>query len=570
MTFTLPIAPITITGAAPTIGIGTLSSPTPPGFQTDFSVRSVDMDGVVHAVFPTATVISYQETINSPEVATFTVPIDAPGLAQLPLAKAGITPVREVQIWRNGHLLFWGPPTTRRADSVSRLYTYTCKGPLWYLLARNVGQANRLNFLTNGSFQSGLGSWSAFGPVTASIDTSNFAIGTQSAQLDSGTPGGVAGIRQTFTFHADALLGDAMFITAWIYVDDFVAGALYNAGMIVELVGATGQHEQAFVAVDKTVPRHTWTRMSAIINIPPGVAGTIEVLLFAPFGTVHWDGVTVTLMESLAFQGLPGQPSNDETSIAAELVKYAQGRGSFAVFHGRPNGKSDLRIGVNAVPSGIKKSRVYQDADHQPIYQGGTGTGLLDSFAQSVDGFDFRVDLTPTTRTFKTYFPRIGVTHDDFVLSWSAHGKFGIVGWASGETIEQPCANDIVELSGWGTGPDREEGGFHDPASLGGLTLERLESVATNTPIDALSSIAAQRGALLKHAISVPTFTVAEPRDPVTDDVIKAFIGVIRAGDKVQFVVDDGDVQIDALLKIVQVTYDAVQETLALVPNTPT
>lgn len=562
----LPFSQININAQPVIAGVATVPTVTLVGLETEWSVRAVNIAGTIHAVYPTAEVLTITETVNAPTEATFTVPIDAAGLGQLTLEGS------EVQLWRNGHLMFWGPVTTRRASSTDRVWTYTAKDPLWYLLARNIGQASRVNFLANGSFETGLGSWTNHGVSTVAADPANSVLGGQSLAMICGSTG--ENYMNQVIYESDTTAtgyGLDFYLTAWCYIDAFIAPAGFGAGMLIQILGSPFPIAQSTVVIDETTPRNTWVRLSAKVHAPGHAPAFIEVRLYCPNGAIHWDGVTLTASQALTF-------NREQTEIATEVVNYLQGKGGFSTFHSISNGKSDLNVRVNNLPlSGIHKSRVYQEADHQPGYQGGTSGGVLDDFAVADDGFDFRVDVTATTRTFQTYYPRVGTAHTDFRLEWVRNAgdgdgpssQYGIIGWDIGESIESPCANNVVELSGWGDGPDREEGGYSNPSTLNGLTLELVESVPSNTPIDALNAIAQRRGRLLQNPIVTPTLTVAEPRDPTTGSVIHPLIGVIRAGDSVPVVLIDGDVEIVRTVRFVQVTYDAQQETLALVPNTP-
>jgi hypothetical protein len=580
----LPLLSVTTSALIPTADSPTTPTPTPAGQQTQYQILAVDNTGLVYAEYATGAVTQITWTLNQPEEAQFTVPIDAPNLAQLPLANSVTTPPREVQIWRNGHLLFWGVPVQRRANRAQRVYTYTAKGLGWYFTRRYFGKANRHNFATNGSFETGsLAPWTATGAgLTASIDSSFSLMGTRSVKLVETTPGQNAYISQTFVVAAGGI-GLALFLTAWFYLDSFSAPAALHLGALIQRVGAIGAGSQGVVTIDSSTARGQWVRVEGHVDIPPDTTETILVQLFAPQGTIHWDAVTVTAQESYTL----GVGPFDEARIAAGIIDVLQNRGPAAHQFGDDLDKSDLNIGHLCPDTGILKQRTYFYSDHQKGYDGGSGasTGALDEFINANDGFDIEFAITPHTRTFKTHHPTIGTDWTQaaeggqaFVFTYrnpsdlNQGADWAIVDWDQGESIET-AANQVIELGGWGTGSGREEGGFSDDASLGGLTLELVEALPTGDLIDQLSAVAARRGADLKNPIVTPTITVAEPRDPTTGAVSFPLIGVIYPGDTVGFDLVDGDVTLSGSYRLAQVTLNvaaATGETLALVPNVVT
>lgn len=572
--FTLALLPvdITIPAAGPTsfsTAAPTAPVPTAAAATTSWEIVAVDMAGVQYATFPTGKVTQIQWTLDGSTTASFSVPIDAAGLSHLRLANALTTPTREVQIYRNGHLIFWGPCVKRRANSQDREWQYEAADPLWYLMHRNMGEATRHNYLTNGSFDSVLAPWVEIGSCSPTIDTNRFVLGGASVRV-TGSGSGENFLRQLFTIHAGNL-GLALFLRAWVYVDSFTVGAFGNRGAFIQRLGATGPGAlDVSGVVDTNTALGTWLPLAGVVNMPPNTTETIEVRLYRWYGTGHWDAVTVTVMESLSFVDGDSHLGLgwDQVEIAQLTTKYLAG----TMPVGNPYTKSNLQLPVAGALSGIKKERSYQFFDHQPGYQGGIGNGALDEWPNVEDGFDYRVDYDSTTkRTFRTYYPAVGRTWTEpfeytrvLVGDEMTGTNWGIIGWDYAETIEG-SATDICEMGGFGTGSGREEGAFFDDAALGGLTLELVESAPTGAPIDLLDSVAAQRGAQLAKPIRTPILTFAEPRDEVTNEVLVTLIGALLPGDIVPATVNDADVQMNDVYRVTQVTLDPESELLAVV-----
>jgi hypothetical protein len=569
---TLHLSPVSVQSARPTVPVPTL-----PGLDVTLWVaKAVTLIGSIAATYTVLTPPSIVWTLDGFRVATFDLPIDEPDIAQLPLT-GKTTPPHEVQLFRNGHLIFWGPVIQRRVNNQQRVWNYTAADPLWYLLGRNMGEANRHNYLTNGNFEASTAGWTQVGAFASSIDATRFMLGSASLKVDPGASGGDQFFRQRFTIHAGAA-GLALFLTAWVYVDSFAAGALGNRGAFLQRLGGVGPGALGIAAVDGSTPLGSWQRLACHVNMPPNSTETIEARLYAWDGTGHWDAVTVTIMESVSMIDLnsPGSAGWDQVQIAQQVCRYLSGAWRI----GGTYTKSNLRLAVAGALSGIKKERTYQFMDHQPGYQGGVGNGALDEWPRSNAGFDFRIDYDSLTkRTFRTYFPAVGhtwtaaeiqglslVTHATFEYTNNLDGtgvSWGIVGYDFGETI-QGSYTDICELGNSPVDSGREEGAFSDDTALGGLTLELVEAAPTGAPIDLLDAVAAQRGGQLAKPIATPTLVMVEPRDPTTQVVVRPLIDRLLPGDLIPVVVNDASVQLSGVFRVTQVTLNP-DETLSVV-----
>lgn len=550
--------------AFPTVPVATL-----PTASTAYDFVASNMVGTNYGSLLSAKLTRITWQLDAPTMAEFDVAVDDPVVVALPLPNVGTTPPREIQIYRNGHLLFWGPVVSRRLSSAERVWHYTAYDPLWYLTRRNMGEAERKNFLSPSTFDADMSGFSAAGAVSSTIDNTRYLIGGGSLRLSCASSG--ENFRRKIVTVTSGSLGLALFLTAWVYVDAFTAPAYARRGAFLGRVGASGPGAYGFSTVDETTPLGTWIRMSCHVNMPPNKTEAIDTRLYSPDGVVHWDGVTLTVQESLGFvvENSPGGAGWDQVLIAQTTCDYLSG----ALPVGSPYTKSNVQIHTAGAPSGVIKERVYPFTDHQPGYEGGVGSGALDEWTRAEQGFDCRIDYDSTTlRTFRTYYPFVGITWSEpfaYINTVDGFGvpngsNWGIVAYDWQETIEG-SATDVAEISSFGDDSGREEGAFFDDTALGGLTLELVEAAPTAAPLDLLDAVAKQRGVQLARPISTPILTMVEPRDPATQTVLVTLIGALMPGDFIPCTVIERDVGLCFdVVRVTQVVLNGNNESLSV------
>lgn len=589
----ITLALATLNVAVPPVLISTPTpiTPTPAGETTEYALYACTKHGSggTRTLIATALVQTVQwPAVNAPMISTFQVPWDDPNVGLLPtsvvpfVADSGLN--HEVQIYRNNHLIFWGPIVARQGNSKDRVWQFIANDPLWYLQSRFFGEANRLNYLTNGSFEDDPASpvgWtiSSGADLTTSIDAVNFLIGSQSLFMQDETPGDDAYIGQRLIIHAGPA-GLAITATAWVFVQSQEPNPfspnLGDRGLeIIRRNFGETILESASDPVDTTTAKQQWVRLSAAVLVPPNQTQFVDILLHIGIGSRNYDAVTATTEESLSLIPLNSADGSgwDQIDVAKMIVRYASG----AYPLGTPYTKSNLNIAVAGSASGIKKSKTYQFFDHQQVYQGGAGSGALDEFFAASDGFDCRMEFTPNTRTLKFYYPSVGQTWDTDLFLYRRVVTDGVVsgetrrvvGHTWSETIDG-AADNITEIGGWGSGSGREEGGaFTD--TFGDLTLELVEAAPTGATLDLLASVATARGNQLGQVQSTPTLTIVELRDPDTGDVVVPLIGALIPGDLVPLTIDDGPIQVAETIRVVSVSLDTTTEslTVGIQLNTP-
>lgn len=498
-----------------------------------YAVYVVSKTGAVVATLTTepANVQSWEHELNDPGSCTIELPTTA-------ITQADVTFPNEVQVWREGRCHFWGPVT--RIDANERTVRLQCRGLLWYFDRRFFGKADRDNLIGNGDMETGsLSSWTSSGPDTAASDTTIKIEGAKSGKLVESTAGADSYIYQNVSVTAGGV-GELITVAAWYYIESFTAAALDSRGLFVEVENGSTVESFDFAVIDDQTPRLAWQRAEVTVWMAPNTTRTVNVRLYAPQGTIYWDAVTVTKMESLSFYG------QDQARIAEHIVAYAQDNQAFT------HGKSDLLIAATSTScpnTGITRDAHYQMADHANI--GGT----LREFSELDDGFDVSVEQNGALRYFHTWYPAKGTDRTASVsITNTMLAGDAPFGWRyDGEQ----AANQITVL-GEGDGPDREEGGAVDNSAFGGTTFEDVISARPGTPIDRLDALAAEELRARKLVTSV-TLSLHEPSANL--------LGTLTVGDQVDVNVDHGYLDIDGTFRVVAMRFEPGREVLTLEMN---
>lgn len=513
------------------------------GLSPVYAVYAVSKAGAVLATLTSkpANILSIEDELDGPGSCAIELPTTA-------ITQSDVSFPTEIQVWREGRCIFWGPVS--RVDANADTVQLQCRGLLWYFMRRFFGKADRDNLIANGDMETGtLTSWTSSGPDTATTSTSIKIEGTKSAKLVEGTAGADSYIYQNVSVTAGGV-GELITVAAWFYIEAFTSAALNNRGLFIEVEnGATVESfNETDGFIDDQTPRLAWQRAEATVWMAPNTTRTINVRLYAPAGTIYWDAVTVTKMESLSFY------AQDQARIAEHIVAYAQDNQAFT------HGKSDLLIPatVTTCPNtGVTRDVHYQMADHANIGQ------TLVGFTQLNDGFDISVEQNGSLRFFHTWYPSKGtdrgatpgsgvstVTITNAMLA----GGGQPFGWRfDGEQ----AANQIVIL-GDGDGPDREEGGATDNSAFGGTTFEDITAAEPATPIDRLDPLATERLRALKDPESV-TVTVHEPTANL--------LGTVVVGDTIKLELDHGYINANGDYRVIARRFQPGVETLTLELN---
>lgn len=545
---------------------------TPADAFTRWDIRAVTQDNTgIYAFYPGAQVNNITWNYNTPDTAEVAISIDDINLTQL---DPDHSDCREIQIWRNGHLLFVGKPWTRRVDNTGRLMVFSCKDPTAYLQRRYIGRANRVNLLHNPGFEAGVGPWQQFDPgstMTIGASGAHKLVGSDSlAVVCTDVSQG------PFVFQQIVVTAGAkdlrLFLTGWYYVTALTASSPFDAGLLLfRNVTGTGAGKYSYAKIKKDTQVNQWVRLETFVRVPAGRTERIQARLFPVDGTIYWDAITLVADEYLSWGD-----GTDQGRVVSDIVNYLQGKGPFADLSPE---KSDCHIRpvMPTTGVGVQAGRVYHLADHQKGFDGSSGSrAALDHYLNASDGIDWRFE--PAGRVLRGYSPAIGEDRTEVTWTWrkfplhpERDSSYGIVGWTFADS-EETAANQIVELGGWGGSkypgdPTREEGGYSNPSSLGGLSVEMVETAPQGMPISQLDARAAARGARLSRPIATLQLTLAEPRDPTTGDVSYPLIGVLYPGDTIAVDLVEGTFVLSGDWRVAQVSLDGQTDELTVTPN---
>lgn len=502
--------------------------------MTAYTAKIVQQNGtVVVADLANVNIGPITYTLNEPSNVRIGFPKDSSNAANVDLLD------KELQVFRAGDTnpRFWGPMVMASADAGSAEVSVDCVDPAWYLLRRQVSDA-RANLLSNPSFESGLTGWTNSGASTDSAVTTQKILGAQSLQLVQAA----AGV-DTHEYQQVAVTGTAigtyLTVAAWVYVQNtgYVGPAYESRGLFVQ-GSETGPvlRDFRFVEIDDATPRDRWVRLETGIWIPPNKTWTIEVRLYAPGGTVWWDAVSLTAMESLSYY------NTDLGTILGGVVGFVSDG---------THGWDNINIAVSNATTSVLKDRHFQYADHEEV------SAILQEFEDL--GVDWAFQFTPTVRTFTSYYPK--GTDRTATVTLSMRSPSNPTGTLSDYrlTVDGAATTTRITVLGEGDGPDREEGYAADASGLGGLVLGEVINARPNAPIDALTTIASERLADSKNLVRVLELTGIPGNTTQIDTLV--------VGDKVTVSITDGWVVISGTWRIVRKTLDPATDTASFVLN---
>lgn len=313
---------------------------------------------------------------------------------------------REVQIWRDQQLIWWGWPTSATFDA--KQVHLTCSGLLYPFSVRNFGPVTT-NYLQNPGFEqpstgpNDVPNWVVNGCAAYVINETSgpqwpILLGAQSALLIQGDPDVDTYIYQNITVSGGEI-GLFFDLSAWAFITPNVtfAPAAAQNGLYMQFTptgaGAPSDTEVQQITADTGVA--TWTRLETGLEVPPNVTGVLQVRLYAPQGQTIWDAVNLTVEESRG-----SAPTGSDAATIVEVVVNYAGNTTDA---GGNTGKSDLAIPPNILPSGVQLVRIYQFSDN---------AGILDALNEfpTIGVLDFEVtwDAKGHTRELTTFAPAKG------------------------------------------------------------------------------------------------------------------------------------------------------------------
>ena len=495
-----------------------------------YEVRVVDRSGSPYAVLANAIPGRPYLELNNWGAFDFKIPT-------LDTQASECKPFREVQLWRDGVCIWWGPLIKRSHDG-DEWTTVQCYGLEWYLSQRLFGPI-QTNYLTNGSFEGGLSGWSASG-CTAVVDTSWKAKGTQSVKLSVASSDQDAFLRQFITvsgnpdqpvvyrasaayrIHPNATWNGPAIYERGLYLARLVNGVVQGDDYVWEPITNDSLRDGSEVVVE-----------SPYVTVPTGQTQTLEVRLYCPSPEINWDLAAVKVEESVS-TAVGGE---DVMSLIQRVVDYAQ--------HGA--GKSDLNMGFAGSMTGKHVPlRAYQFYDHGNCWE--AVREFIDSGA-----CDVGVVWNPngTSRTFTVWpAPGRGSLKTDLQLDLLPSGRVAAM------TFEEDGEQTATKVRALGQGSvfTREVGEAVDTSATAGLVLEKSLDTPLETLVGALDDIASTELARTKAPVKIPRFTTHENSGAV--------IANLSLGDLVPVVLDHGWIQENDTRRVVGVSIDCDSDTV--------
>lgn len=437
---------------------------------------------------------------------------------------------REIQVFRSGVLQFVGPILDLQADSGSPALDGSASGVEWYLRRRLRGGYVpwSRNYIQNPRFDDGFDRWTITG-TGVSLDAES-ETGTDSALLDADSD---SSISQRVLI--DIAVNYQAVVEARVKLG---ASATTGRGLEVSVPGVSTGDTFKQAPITTATPNGAWTTLTAVVNVDGRVGArdmTVEVWSAAG-DDVKVDHVSVTIFPITSLpESSPAPPVQvDQAQVIRETI-LATNRG--------------LNLGVSCPDTGV-------DVDYEPDEDVDRfASEIVDRYVKREGGVEWRIVATAATRTFTTYFPRMGVDHDpeDVTLRFVAEGLEPCncsdyrIGWDGSEAVS--------EMTTVGEGDYR--GVFQDPEAWGGLLLQSVQQAPEGTPLADLEGLS--RKALRAAADEVQSLSVT-----VTDG---SLIDVLALGDRVLVVIDDLGVQVNAVYRIVERELDPASDNMVLTLN---
>lgn len=461
-----------------------------PSLNHTWALKAVNVNGVVQATFTQFRIDEIVWELNGFGSATFGIRTLDANADKFTLLNREPSSWHEVQMWRDGLLLWWGIPV--RADGQAGWTTIKCVGLLWYY-SRGFFGPNTSQFLTNPHFELGVSSsWSATG-TTATASTAVRLLGTQSAKLVEASAGQDSYLVQTYNITPGGGPGfQYLFdVCAWVYVEDaaWIGPALEERGLHVQSrhIPFTVFNQQV-VPINNDTPRNQWVKLLTKIAVASGVTSTVEVRLYSPGGTVYWDA---TAVKNSGFIG--ASPPADLGTVV--LANIAGGLGA-------------LNVAVSCASVGISEDRQYRTEDNGNAWQ-----AITEWPARNISDVEMVFNVGGTSRTFTSWAPRKGTFRADRPISIAA-GSITPRQWSWEVDLTQ-SASAVRVIGPGGSGPTREYGYAVDATTLGNVNLEQVIAAPSDATIGVLDTVATTELARTKRPVRIPSLTV--PADPYLD-----------------------------------------------------
>lgn len=536
--------------------------------MTAYSVVMVDMGGRPYTELVRAKVDHVTWDLNSWGEAVYSIPVRDP---QAP--DAALLLQREVQIWRDGVLIFWGIPVAYSADPQKA--TFTAFGLLYYFARRYFGPVYSNTMpaaVVNGTFEASPvdTGWSRSSPApTVAPSTALHYSGSQAVQLTGGG-GPVDALHMYYLYQQPSMPAASrsqpltVTLSAWCYPQGITTYAFQNRG--IEIEGLGSPLPQAWALLDANVADRQWTRLETTLVIPRAVAPAVTIALFAPTtGSVIYDGVRLTYAQKTG--AVAGEDWVDD--YLRRVFNYGAGNsgGGSTGPGGSPTSqdqwwgatvlKSSLGMNFNPNPlaaGGVPVDTFWDHENNGLIYD-----AMAEVYKRDKADFEITWNAAGTTRGLTSYIPRKGSIKPALALELGRN-----ITAFTYDVDGRLTAND-VRVVGRNSGNTKEVGqaGGPAPTTLGGVQFEDVISPAQEVDGQGLIDTAVSSERQRHNPVVVPTVTVKAAGLLDATNVG----GPLTTGDIVPVTMSYGIVTENSQRRVVKMTLHPATETVDIVFN---
>lgn len=536
--------------------------------RVQYRVVMVNPDGGSATGLARAQVLSVTWELNNPGEATYRLPMLDPQSAD-----AALLLQREVQIWRNGVLIWWGIPVAYRAtlDAVE----FTAYGLLYYFQRRHFGPvySNTMEpMLVNGTFEAATVNtgWTSSSPApTIAASGLRRYTGSKSIKL---TGGGVASASTMYYIYQFANLPSPartkplrVTLSAWVMPEAVTLWGYEDRGIEIQDFVPSPPNQQ-WALLNANVPQNKWTRLETSLDVAANSLGNLTIALFAPAaGSVYYDQVRFTYEQKTG--AIEGEDWVDD--YLRRIFNYGAGNtgGGSTGPGGSPGNQNSWwgarvlksPLGMTFYPSLVAAGSVLADTGWNHEDRGNIFEAMTEVAKRDKADFEITWDAAGKTRGLTPYVPRKGSIKRALALELGRN-----IRTFSYDVDGRKSANDVTVI-GRNSGDTKEVGqaGGPTPTTLNGRQYEL--NIAPPQEVDGQGlidqAVAAERQ--LNQPVKVPTIT-ADARGLLDTTNVG---GPLTVGDIVPVRMNYGIISESDLRRVVKMTLVPATETLALVLN---
>lgn len=532
--------------------------------MADYQLLTCNMAGVPYAEIANAAISAITWELNGWGEMEFSLPAtDAQAFDEL---REDYQTKREVQVWRNGRLIWWGVYVAGTSDD--KTITFTCYGLLWYFSRRFFGPVHSNAMpavLANGNMESTpvTAGWNLAAGVTATAASIPVYQGNQSMKIVTSSVAGT----DNFVFAQFDLPSPFRIKPLRVTLRGRLYQETVNIAHPVNV--ALGLGVGGSVAIDRPIipdraPMREWMYFEIDYIAPAGTGTGLVAVLYAPAsGTVYWDDVALNWQERTG--AIVGEDWSDD--YLRRIFNYGAGNtgggsegpggsvGDQKSWWGARRNKSSLNMtwaGTGGASAGSIPSDIWWDhLDEAVIFS------AMAELAQR-DVLDFEVTWPANgrgERTFTTYAPSKGATK----VGMAVEAGKNLVSYRY-DADGRGRAND-VRVSGRGPGNYRETAQFGGPTVADPPQLEAIAQPPFELRGKGLLARASAEHNRRKDSVKTPTLTVA-----ASEFFDTAAGGPLTTGDTVPVRLENRWAP-DANRRVVKMTLRPETETLDLVVN---